>query len=159
MKWLILREGIVKCEECNLLTPGIITTEIPVFVYLGCMILLFFIGKYTFIIAPVVFLVLKNQIRRCPECQMIIESKLLFSIKSTHDAVRAMSHQSLTSKYFTLKCNDMIVVIHKKWAMIFLCVVGLLTASFISYEEFIAPSDYDPLRGIFWLFYCTIILG
>lgn len=41
----------------------------------------------------------------------------------------------------------MIVVIHKKWAMIILCVLGLLTASLISYEEFIAPNEYDPVRG------------
>ena len=41
----------------------------------------------------------------------------------------------------------MIVVIHKKWAMILLCVVGLLTASLISYEEFIAPRDGDPVIG------------
>lgn len=80
-------EGSIRCEDCNITTPGIITTEIPVIVYMATMISLIIIGKWTFLVAPVVFLVLKNQIRRCPECQMIIESKILFSVKSTHDVV------------------------------------------------------------------------
>ena len=41
----------------------------------------------------------------------------------------------------------MIVVIHKKWAMIFLCMVGLLTASLFSYEEFFAPNPNAPTSG------------
>lgn len=92
-------EGSIRCEDCNIMTPGIITTEIPVIVYLVTMISLIFIGKWTFLIAPVVFLVLKNQIRRCPECQMIIETKILFSVKSTHDAVKRIG---LTVSYSIL---------------------------------------------------------
>lgn len=41
----------------------------------------------------------------------------------------------------------MIVVISKKWAMIFLCAVGLVVASFVSYEEFFAKDPFSETAG------------
>ena len=69
------------------MTPGIVTTEVPIIVMIGSLISLLLFGKYTFIIAPIFFLILKNQVRRCPECDIVLEQKLQFSFDSKNDAV------------------------------------------------------------------------
>jgi len=91
-------KGLIVCPECNISTPGIVSNDVPWYIYIVGILGLFIIGKLFLIVVPFLVLTLKNQIRRCPECHDVLEQKNLFSIESLNDEV------------FTLKLSDVVIV-------------------------------------------------
>lgn len=120
-------EGSVVCPECNHRGPGIVSTEIPVQVYVAVIILLYAIGKWAFLIAPFLFLLINSQVRTCNSCGNIIEQKLQLSFKAVNESV------------YTVKFSgDLVVVISKRYALVIGSVVLLGALSLFTYEEFFA---------------------
>lgn len=99
-------KGLILCHECNIMTPGIVSNDVPWYIYIIGIIGLFIIGKLFLIVVPFLVLTLKNQIRRCPECHDVLENKNLFSIESLNDEV------------FTLRLSDIVIVLDRKNAYI-----------------------------------------
>lgn len=123
-------EGSVVCPECGVSGPGTITSEIPIAVYVLVTLLIMLIGKWAFLVAPFLFLLVNSQIRTCSQCGHVIEQKTQFSVKSVNEQV------------YTLKFSgDLVVVVSKRYAMIIGSVVVLLALSIFTYEEFFAPSS------------------
>ena len=69
-------EGSVVCPECGVMGPGSITSEIPVFIYALVLVLILVIGKWAFMIAPFLFLLINSQIRTCNIISTITTSHL-----------------------------------------------------------------------------------
>lgn len=107
-------EGEIICVECNIKTAGIVTTENPWYIYMITLVGLFIIGKYFIQLAPFVFLTMKNQIRRCPECHDIIETKNMFSV------------EKLAEDIITFKLSDIVIVLSRKNAYIALSVLAFI---------------------------------
>ena len=123
-------EGSVVCPECNLRGPGIVSTEIPVQVYVAVIILLYAIGKWAFLIAPFLFLLINSQVRTCNNCGNIIEQKMQLSFKAVNESV------------YTVKFSgDLVIVISKRYAMVIGSVLLLGALSLFTYEEFFAASS------------------
>lgn len=122
-------EGSVVCSECGVQGPGIISSEIPIAVYAIVLILIIVIGKWAFVIAPFLFLLINSQIRTCSSCGHVIEQKLQFSVKSVNEQVYTMKFS-----------GDLVIVISKRYSMIIGSVLLLLFLSIFTYEEFFAGS-------------------
>lgn len=122
-------EGSVVCPECGISGPGTITSEIPIAVYVIVTILIMVIGKWAFLIAPFLFLLINSQIRTCNNCGHVIEQKTQFSVKSVNEQVYTMKFS-----------GDLVVVISKRYAMIIGSVIILLALSVFTYEEFFSGS-------------------
>lgn len=125
-------EGSVVCPECGANGPGIITSEIPVFVYAAVLIMILVIGKWAFLIAPFLFLLINSQIRTCNACGFVIEQKMQFSVRSVNEQVYTMKFS-----------GDLVIVISKRYAMIIGSVLLLVFLSIFTYEEFFAASTSD----------------
>lgn len=123
-------EGSVVCGECNHRGPGIVSTEIPVQVYVAVIILLYAIGKWAFLIAPFLFLLINSQVRTCNNCGNIIEQKLQLSFKAVNESV------------YTVKFSgDLVVVISKRYALVIGSVLLLGALSLFTYEKLFAASS------------------
>lgn len=123
-------EGSAVCPDCGTNGPGTITTEIPVVVYAVVLVLLVLIGKWAFLIAPFMFLLVNSQIRTCNACGYVIEQKMQFSVKAVNEQV------------YTLKFSgDLVVVISKRYAMIGGSLLLLLLLSIFTYEEFFVAAE------------------
>lgn len=129
-------EGSVVCPECGLNGPGTITSEIPIAIYVIVTVLIMVIGKWAFLIAPFLFLLINSQIRTCNNCGHIIEQKIQFSVKSVNEQVYTMKFS-----------GDLVVVISKRYAMIIGSVLLLVFLSIFTYEEFFASSA-DSTRNL-----------
>lgn len=125
-------EGSVTCPECGVSGPGIITSEIPLLVYIAVLVMIVVIGKWAFLIAPFLFLLVNAQIRTCTSCGTVIEQKIQFSFKAVNESV------------YTIKFSgDLVIVISKKYAMVIGSVLLLIFFSVFTYEEFFASSSTD----------------
>ena len=123
-------EGSTTCGECGAHGPGIINTETPVIVYVAILVMIFVIGKWAFLIAPFLFLLVTSQIRTCNSCGHLLESKMQFSFKAVNESVYTMKFSS-----------DLVIVISKRYSMIIGSVVLLLGLSIFTYEEWFAGSS------------------
>jgi predicted RNA-binding Zn-ribbon protein involved in translation (DUF1610 family) len=122
-------EGSVVCPECGVMGPGSITSEIPVFIYALVLVLILVIGKWAFMIAPFLFLLINSQIRTCNSCGFVIEQKIQFSVRSVNEQVYTMKFS-----------GDLVIVISKRYAMIIGSVLLMLFLSIFTYEEFFAAN-------------------
>lgn len=123
-------EGSVVCPDCGVRGPGIVTSEVPLFIFVLNILMLFFIGKWAFLVTPFLFLLIQSQIRTCISCGHIIEQKLQFSVKAVNESV------------YTLKFSgDLVVVISKRYAMIAGSLLALLLLSIFTYEEFFSSAS------------------
>lgn len=123
-------QGIVTCPDCGIQGPGIVTNEVPLFIFVGVVVLLFVIGKWAFVVAPFLFLLIHSQIRTCTNCGHIIEQKLQMSIKAVNESVYTMKFS-----------GDLVVVVSKRYAMIGFSLILLLAFSVFTYEEFFVVSN------------------
>jgi hypothetical protein len=120
--------GEIRCPECNITTPGIVSMDVPWYIYLVGILGLLLIGKLFIILIPFLVLTMKNQIRRCPECHGILEAKNMFSVESLDDEV------------FTFKLSDMIIILKKKYLYVFVVVLfGVLCAMYYYSNSAVDP--------------------
>jgi predicted RNA-binding Zn-ribbon protein involved in translation (DUF1610 family) len=122
-------EGSVVCPDCGVRGPGIVTSEVPLFIFVLNILMLFVIGKWAFLVTPFLFLLIQSQIRTCTSCGHIIEQKLQFSVKAVNESV------------YTLRFSgDLVVVVSKRYSMIAGSLLLLLLLSVFTYEEFFSSA-------------------